>query len=666
MRSASYYYKKARAAARTNNYKEAIRIYSQALEVHSQHLPSHLGLAEAYTRLSSLKEAESSYDYILRIFPKNKKAITALAQIAIKLDKMEKAQELLALLQKEFQEDAESSYLRGLWYAHKDNPKLAQLYFRKALHLRAEHIPSRIALLRLWIKQKQTHEAQEEFEQISALAPFSPELYKAKAALYAALSEETANKHERKKILQRAYHALLEARTLAPYDREIDKSLIYMEIRLQNYKKALRRIQEWGADIGGEEEDPQFMYLKALLKIREYDFQSKTIQKELAQDLRALQRALQLAPQDILMRRSMEGIAIRGDKRKSENTAGGVSAQLRQLGVKLSAYHVEGARRHRRAYRHDFMQSHLRRALLLHPLSLPALRMSLSLAQAEKDYEAMFFFYQRLLQLEPQNVKLRYRFDRAWSRRTYNIAYRESLFNPALSSEKGSFQRSSFRIFIFDLSPEQSYVAYPDASRNIAEALSAELTAPGPVQSPSPQERLAFFSKLQVGQSSSDWDFYYHSDHSKLLRKHFKRAKEIHYLLSGSYRYAAAGSLQLSCKLHSIHTGLALQSFHFKSSQSNALVDLAIQLRGALLAFLPVEGKIIKRARSRNEFYINLGKYDGINTKSKLRLLGYSPMLAGLQIVELGPYISRVRLLSSKASGQFRLHIGDRVMLSGK
>ena len=652
IRNAVYYYKRAQEAHKIKDYRQAIGFYRQALESNPRHVPSYLGAAKAYAILSIYTQAERAYRSILEYLPRHQEARIGLAQVLIKTGKMPQAYAILSAVQKEDSSSPENNYSLGLWHLREGNSGQAQRYFKRTLSLDPSHISALIETAQLLIHLKRPEQAELYIERAAAVNPSHPRLYQIRGHLNLSFALSKRESQGRSDLMESAYKSFLNAKKLAPQDMKINQQLIYLDIYRKRFDAAKSLLAELGTELTN---DPKYYYLSALLKLEGL----KKKQGGLGPVIQDLSRALELDPENSYIRHSFENTAL--DYRHLPGAAA--------VCKKLAAYHLKELRYQRKKYRHDRMQSHLNRILDLDPLSPKSLKIRLNILKTKQDYEGLLAVYQKILGQRPNDFKLRQRIDRALRERKRNIAYREKLFNPVLSTEKASFERSSRRIFTFSIKSQNFLADYPDLSEQIGRAINTELNQAGPLQGMKESARRAILKYIGAidshSHSPSLWGLPYQSRHINYLHQALREErKKIDYLISGEYRNTPSGVLHAIIQLRESNTGTSIAQFSFKTRARNSILDLALQLREAILKRIPVEGKIIKTEGKK--LFINLGSYDGVKRKSRLAIPSLSLKKSALQVEEVGAYVSRVSPLKNFQKQKFQRGIKLRLLKAKK
>ena len=384
----------------------------------------------------------------------------------------------------------------------------------------------------------------------------------------------------------------------------------------------------------GLTKDPTFHYLAALLKLQSRKRNQKTLQAVI-QDFN---RALHLDPENSYIRHSFESTIL---EHRHFNSA----AALR---TKLAGYHIKELNSQRRKYRHDRMRSHLHRVLYLDPLSPLSLKIHLQVLKAKQDYEGLLAVYHRLLKQLPNDFKLRHRLDRAFQEREKNIAYREKLFNPVLSTEKATFKRSTKGIFTFSIKSQDFLTEYPDLSERIGQAINTELNQAGPLKGIKESTRnkvIEYMRALEARTHSvTPWGILYNSRYINHLHHALREEEEeVHYFLSGEYRNTPSRVIHASIQLRESNTGTSIAQFHFKTRAKNSILDLAQKVREAILEHIPIEGELIKVKGKK--LFVNLGSYDGVKKKRYFTAPSLSVKRNAFQVEEVGAYVSRIKAL---------------------
>ena len=510
------------------------------------------------------------------------------------------------------------------------------------------HVPTLIETAQLLIAQQRPSQAKLYIERASAVDPAHPGVYQTRGHLDLSLALTKSEPQSRIDLMDNAYKSFLTAKKLAPQDININRQLLYLDIYRNRFDESANLLKELKANLPKE---PILHYLEALLKLQS----SKKNQKVLRSAIHDLNRALQLNPENSYIRHTLENILL------DHSHLHGAAA----LSTKLAAYHIKEAKYQKSKYRHDRMHSHLNRVLHLDPLSPRSLKMRLEVLKRNKDYEGLLAVYQQLLKQSPNDSKLRYRLDRALQKRNQNIAYREKLFNPFLSTQKATFKRTPKRIFVFSIKSKELFAEYPDLSEQIGRALNRELNQAGPLEGLKENARAGVLKYIQSiesrGLSANTWEIPYNSRYINYIHEALRGPEgELDYLISGSYRSTPSGVIYADIQLRESNTGTSVAQFHIKSRTRNSILDLAQQSRAAILKHIPIEGKIIK-IKGKNLF-INLGRYDGVKTKSRFSLPLVSAKKSVFKVEEVGAYISRVRPLKAFQKQNFSKALPLRLM----
>ena len=649
IRNAVYYYRQAQDAYKIKDYRQAIDLYRRALESNPRHLASYMGAAKTYSLLGIYGQAEKSYRSILEYLPRHQGARTGLAQVLIKTGKMQPAYNLLSAVQKEEAADTENNYTFGIWHLNNGNTAQARRYFQRTLDLDPSHVPALLETAQLLITLKRPAQAKRYIERASAIDPAHPGLYQARGHLDLSLALSKREPQSRLDLMENAYKSFLTAKKLAPQNISINRQLLYLDIYRSRFDEAVSLLKELRAD---DKQDPKLYYLEALLKLQS----GRKDQKTLRSAVQNLNQALRLNPHNSYIRHTLENLLL--DHRGLHGAAA--------LSKTLASYHLKEAEYQKSKYRHDRMSSHLNRVLHLDPLSPRSLKMRLRLLKGNKDYEALLFVYQQLLKQLPNDSKLRYRLDRALQKRGQNIAYREKLFNPVLSTQKASFKRTPKRIFVFSMQAQEFFAEYPDLSEQIGRALNMEFNQAGPLQGLKESTRADVLKYIQTIDSSrysshNTWGAPYRSQYINYVHEALRgKEGEIHYLISGTYRSTASGVIHAAIQLRESNTGTSVAQFRIKTRAHNALLDLAQKSRAAILKRIPIEGEIIK-VKGKNLF-VNLGRYDGVKAKSRFSLPSLSSKKSVLKVEEVGAYISRVRPIAAFQKQNFSKGLGVRLI----
>ena len=539
----------------------------------------------------------------------------------------------------------------GLWHTKKGNFKLARLYFDKVLSLEQAHVLSLIQIAYLLIRQNQVLQAKRYLQQATSIDSSHPDIYKIYSYLYLHLFWSRGGKQLDSHYLHNAREVLATAQKLSPQNVNINLELIELDIYLRHYDKAEQTITKLVRQVPLLKTNARLHYLKGLVRL----YKLKTISKqELKTVVTNLSKALQFNPDNSFIRHILETTVMDYSAKLGGNKI---------LRSQLAHYHFKKAKEKQANYRRDLMPAHLSRVLYLYPQHKGVLGMQLELLEDAKDYEAILSIHKQLYELNPKNVKLRYRLEKIFQGRKQNIAYREKLFNPFRSTEKSTFQRTPPRIFVFDLLPVSISLQYPDAPRQVARCLNLALQTPGPLASTTEKQRDRAIDYIQAQQTknpqkanySNLHTIFYHSDHLGKLRHILNKGKEkIHYLLSGHYHSSLHGIDKVSLSLRESNTGHIIHRFQVKAAAQETMFHLAMKARKVILKHIPIEGEIIKinRDHEKNEenIFINLGLYDGLQLKNHLLLTSLSTTKAALQVEELGAYVSRVSLLKDFAT----------------
>ena len=631
IRNAVYYYRQAQEAYKIKNYRKAIDLYRRALESNPRHAASYMGAAKSYSLLGIYGQAEKSYRSVLEYLPRHHRARTGLAQVLIKTGKMQQAYRLLSAVQKEEAADTENNYTLGIWHLRKGNTPQARRYFQRTLDLDPSHVAALIQTAQLLIILKRPAQAKLYIERASAVDPAYPGLYQTRGHLNLSLALSKSEPQSRLDLMENAYKSFLTAKKLAPQDMNINRQLLYLDIYRNHFDKAAHLLKELRAEL---REDPRLYYLAALLKLQS----GKKDQKAIRTAIQYLTQALRLDPKNSYIRNTLENIIL------DHKYLYGAAA----LAKTLAAYHLKEAKYQRSKYRRDRMHIHLNRVLHLDPLSSASLKIHIEVLKESKDYEGLLFVYQQLLKQLPNDPKLRYRLDRAWQKRNQNIAYREKLFNPLLSTQKASFQRTPKRIFVFSIKSQDFLAEYPDLSEQIGRALNMEFNKAGPLQGLKESTRsgvLQYIQSIESGNYSNNaWGVAYQSQYINHVHEALRGKEGIHYFVSGAYRSTPSGIISAEMQLRESNTGTSIAQFRIKTRAHNSILDLAHRSREAILKHIPIEGEVIK-VKGKNLF-INLGFYDGIRAKSRFSLPLLSPKKSVFQTEEVGAYVSRVRPLA--------------------
>lgn len=640
LRNALHYYRQAQDAYKSKDFHRAIDLYRNALESNPRHTASYMGAAKTYDLLGIYTQAEKSYRNLLKYLPRHQRARTGLAQVLMKTGKMGQAYKILRAVQKEDSADTENNYVLGFWHLKKGNHEQARRYFQRTLDLNPSHVPSLIKIAQLLITQKRLAQAEAYIKRASAIEPAHPALYETRGQLSLALALAKDEKQSRMDLIDHAYKSFLIAKKLSPQNVKIKRRLLYLDIYRKRFDEAANMLRELKTELA---EDPKLHYLEALLNLEN----SKKDKKTLRSSIQKLKKALDLNPKNSYIRHTLENTIL--DHRDLKGAG--------PLAATLATYHSKEAKYQKSKYRHDRAQSHLGRALHLDPLSLRSLNMHLERLKKSKDYEGLLFVYQQLLRKSPNDPKLRYRSEKALRKRKQNIAYREKLFNPFLSTQKPSFRRSSKRIFVFSFKSQDFFAEYPDLSEQIGRALNMELNQRGPLQGLKEKTRAAILRYIQAVELRNNpsykiWGLPYQSKYIHHVHEALKgKEKAIHYFISGTYRNTPSGILYAAIKLREGNTGTIISQFSMKTEARNSIIDLARQSRETILKKIPIEGEIIK-IRDR-DLFVNLGSYDGVKAQSHFSLPSFSKRKPALKVEEAGAYISRLRPLKSFQKQKF-------------
>ena len=620
-----YYYKEANSALERRNFRQAIDLYRKVLERNQRHLAAYMGLAECYSQLGLPHLAEKSYQDILKHFPKNIEAQTKLAKVYIEKNFLKEAYKLLMKVHKENPASVENNYTLGLWHFTKGNYTQAKRYFERALQLNTNHIPSLIAMSSLAIQEENPKRAEAYINQAYALKSFNAEIYQAKAHLYLYLAFYKANKKKQLNYVVKAYSALLNAHQLSPQNRSIKEELLYIDIYRENYGDALKILSKLEKQFIDE---AIFPYLIGII----YTIPER---KNIVKAIQSLKLAIKRNPNNQLIRNTLENVIM------DPSNATKVRGLLDTLLAELAKYQNKKANEELKNYRHDLAYTRILRSLSLYPTSQESLKMKTEFLREKKDYEGLLLTYKKLLRIDPKNEKLRYNLEVLIGNRQESLAYQKKLFNPIASTELATFQRSSKKVFIFDLEEKRALARYPDLSRQLARTLSWLLRQPSHLSSPKLKDREEFLKSLKDNDNKlkNYWSAYYKPEYITDIHRKFRDQDKIDYIISGEYTSSMDGQLYAKIELRESNTGTSIQKFSVRTEAENAMMDFINKASQKIHKAIPKEGKIIKV--ESNNFYINLGAYDNLESKAKFRLYDLD---INFPIAQTNAYISRISI----------------------
>lgn len=647
-REAAYYYQVAQKSYEMGEYQKALDMYHNALEQNPAHTPSYLGAAKISLLFGDLPKASDYYRQVLKYNPNSPSAYTGLATIYIKKDQMKKAYLLLKKVRSKEPGNIENNYTLGLWHIKKSLPEIAHHYFKKVVLLQPNHVSSLVGIARSFIQRKQFPQAKTYLRKALQLDSRNTGIYKARGELSLTLFSYFTDQRGQNELLKDAYESYRIANDLAPHDEETIKKMLHLSFHLDQPSITEEKINIL---IRQKPNNAELYYLRSLLRLKSMDSLPEKFQK----GIKDAQYALRLAPKNPFIRNGLENAVLGLPKSY-------YGYQL--LRKELAEHRFLQATYFQKKLRQDFAKTYLQRCLQLNPVHQKAMQLELQNAKEHNDQESVLYILEKMKKSQGhKTLKSHYQLEKAVYRSTQNIAYREKLFNSIRSLEKPSFLRSSTTVLLLDLKANRPFSEYPYSSLQISRRLNDSLQQSGGIVSIKNSDRAKILDKIrsssQTGKERKPFAVYYKPEYIRTieeLTKPFKGAAQYterltlpypNYLIHGSYDTKSNGLIQLNLSLIKGGTGTKIASFSLSAKGQNSLAKLGIQLKSRLFKLLPVKGMVI-RVRG-DDIFFNLGAYDGINLKSRMKSLRpLPPDLSSkpvLEVKEVGAYISRARLL---------------------
>ncbi len=656
-----YYYRLGEKAANSDNYRTAIQYYRQALERKPRHIASHLKIAQAYIAVESFSKAEAHYRQLSAWDSNNWPARIGLAMTYIAAGRLQQARPILLGLYKEKPADLQVNYGLGLLALRSERLQQAQLYFQRVIRRKPSHFSALAGLAEVELSQGHFSQAKDYLRQARLRDADNAAIYLLEGQLYLRQALLEKGRKGRDELLERAKSFLQAAMRETPRSRTIQRQLIYLDLYRGDLQGGMKQTLSL---LKSDPQDREWNYLMAYLQLQQLNPALRISQEE-AKAKRAsqsekidfrkisdhLQKVLQKEPQDSLARMALEEALLSANQSPE-------SAPRRQL----ADHHYRQALAFRKRYRRQLSNIHLRRSLLLNRFHKPALKARLEYFRRQGDYEGFLSLLLQLRKMEPQNASLHYRLEKSLQRRWQYIAYRENLFNPTFSTEQATFQRTPLRLFIFDFRPENLFPRYPDGGRLLANALTFVLDRPAPLTAGSVGFRLRTLDRIAAQSKESwrePWGTHYNSAAVSHLAALEGEKNSSDYVLSGSYRTFPSGRLELQVTLIDKVTAVQKQSIRLSSDGPNALVNLVAQAADSVSAQFSPRGQIVKI--DSEKIYINLGRYDGVNSQARFRIAASSGEETILEAREVGAYLTRLTLPNFKL--QDRVRVGHQVEL---
>ncbi|MEQ9366460.1 MAG: hypothetical protein RIF32_19625, partial [Leptospirales bacterium] len=524
----------------------------------------------------------------------------------------------------------------------------SEAYYKKAIRVQPSHVDALVGLALLKADQNRPDISDDYLRQARQIDPGEPDIYAARGQIELGRAFLENNAELRSRALENAYQALITAHRLAPADVEIEQNLVRIDLYRNRSGAALERAD---AIVRRYPRNPQLLYMMAAVHLRSSPGDSAAV----GTAVQRMQRALQLNPGDSMIRFGLEEVVL-------EN--GNLFPATGALRRSLASYQFERARYYASARRRPIANYHIRRSLKLYPFHRAALRMELERFRRNGDYEKFIGVLRRLVRVDPDDLKLRNRLERALSEKNKSLAYRAGLFHEDSEPERANFTRTPLRVFVFDLQPAAAFPAHPDGPDRLARALSFALdregsvkAAPGPLRS----AVLGRVRQLSANPTRYSYGVYYRPEYINLIEDAQISANgiedDITHIVSGSYRVTGEG-LQLNYEIIEKKTGSVAGRFQAAANGRDALPLLAVRAADQISNLLGARGRVIRVGPG--EVYVNLGVVDGVKKGDLLEVRRLGVARAACRVADVASYIALCRPTTDAARD--RLDPGDTVV----
>ncbi len=435
------------------------------------------------------------------------------------------------------------------------------------------------------------------------------------------------------RLLEQAYEAFETAARLAPADLQLRRQLADLDLQLGRSDAALSRLD--GAEVTANE-----LYAAAIV-----DLAAGRPREAVSR----LQRALQRDPGHLLATFVLEeSVLSHPDEFPPQHP----------LRRDLARRRYERATRSRELRRLDLVQAHVRRTLALDPMNERALREELEQYRRAGNYERFVQTLERLRRLRPDDSGVRGRLEAALSDRRRYLSYRTGLLARDLEPERGVYDRTPRRLYVFDFAPRQAFPAMPDAGVRIASALNFELARDSRAMAAPAQFRdavrgLAAMQRQNEGMAG----VLYRPERSVWIEEvEESSGVRIAYIVQGSYRLIGADGLQIDVDLQEKDSGVRVSRFRLQHSGRDALTELASLAARRIIAAIPLRARVVRN--DPGAVYLNAGSVDGVQKDQQFVVERNGRRLGALKATEVSAYLPRAQSISGDAE---QYEMGDEV-----
>jgi thioredoxin-like negative regulator of GroEL len=597
---------------RERNFRQALGQFKSAIDINSNSSKAHMGYAKSSLALGSLEDSLVSYKKVLENEPKNREAISGLAEVLSLSGNHNEGIELVEAALKEEPYNPILLIQRATILLRMGKSELALRRLEEAKSKVISNYDYNILLSKAYIANKNFAKANEIIEQIKKEYPENAEVFYIKAILHFNLAENSQVLEKQEEEMQNSMELLDTAISLEPDYDDARRLLLKVLVWIGNFETAYSHVLVLKEN-----------YKYDVILMHYYAFLCKKLGKT-DEMISAYFKLLKSNELDTIGRFSIE-----------EYSAKNLSI-MDTLRKNLGNYRFQEYLKSFSDMEFNIAEYHLQRTHFLTPEDRKLHKELTDYHFRSNNKAELLSELLRERQLNPDDIKINNRIENLIKKIQSSLGFMEGY-----KSNEGVLKdglRTPPEIYLFDLKPDTFLTDFPQTTEVLTTSLRYALSKKKGVSIIGGEEESEIRESiiLMKGKNHFTNAVYYSADILELLNRKRKKDNLIRYIGYGTFN-KKNDFISIKYRIYDRSSGMIIKTIKLNSSGRNSLEDLSTRLADEIMKVMPIQGKILKV--KKDSVVLNIGYKDGFKKGDLLKVFTNKKAYEDLKITKLDDFI---------------------------